>query len=178
MPQTPYIGQIMPAGFGVSTKGWALCNGALLAINTNQALFALLGTTYGGDGVRTFALPDLRGRAVLGSNFGTVAWGQVSGTETVAVTTAQLPSHNHTLQATTQAGGGRGAASPANNVFAQNTSNTPVEWIFATPGSADIGLAPGTNVMNSGGNAPHNNMQPYLTLNFCIALQGVFPPRT
>lgn len=178
MPQTPYIGQIMPVGFGGTIpRGWTLCNGAILAIQTNQALFSLLGTTYGGDGVRTFALPDLRGRAVMGTNFGTVPWGQVSGAEAVQVTTAQLPSHNHNIQATTTAGGGRGSSSPTNNIFAQNTFGSPVEWIFGMAGSMEIGLSTGTNVMNAGGNAPHNNMQPSLVINYMIALQGVYPSR-
>ncbi|NVO13399.1 MAG: phage tail protein [Rhodoplanes sp.] len=174
MPLEPFIGQIMPAGFGLVPRGWALCDGSLLAIQTNQALFALLGTTYGGDGIRTFALPDLRGRAVLGSDLASVPWGQVSGTETASVSVAQLPSHNHTIQASTTAGTGRGA-SPAGNLFAKNTAS-PVA-IFAPPASGDVALASGTNVGPAGGSTPHNNMQPYLAVNYLIALNGVFPPR-
>ncbi len=175
MPQTPYIGQIMPAGFGVIPKGWALCNGALLAINTNQALFALLGVTYGGDGIRTFALPDLRGRAVLGSNLGSVPWGQVAGTETVTVSTAQLPAHNHVVQATEKPGTTRGI-SPATNIFAQNTAPAG-DYIFDLAGSGEIGLSVGTNVTNAGGGGAHNNMQPSLVINYMMATQGIFPPR-
>lgn len=176
MPLNPYLGQIMPAGFGIIPKGWAPCNGALLAISTNQALFSLLGTAYGGDGIRTFALPDLRGRAVLGSNFATVPWGQVSGTETATVSIAQLPSHNHIVQATNQPGPGRGA-SPTNNIFAQNTLGTPPEYIFELAGSMEISLSIGTNITNTGGGLPHNNMQPSLVVNYMIATSGIYPPR-
>ena len=177
MPQAPYLGQIMPAGFGIIPKGWASCNGMLLAIQTNTALFALLGTTYGGDGRTTFGLPDLRGRAVLGSNFGSVPWGQVAGTETVTVSTSQLPSHSHVIQAATTTGsGGRGGVNPTGTIFGANTS--PVENIFEMAGSMEINLSTGTNVINTGGNQPHNNMQPSLVINYMIATQGIYPPRS
>lgn len=176
MPLNPYLGQIMPAGFGIIPKGWAPCNGALYAISTNQALFSLLGTAFGGDGIRTFALPDLRGRAVLGSNLTSVPWGQVSGSETATVSTGQLPSHNHTIQATDKAGGGRGGSSPTNAMFAQNTA-TPLECIFGLPGSMEISLSTGTNVTNTVGGQPHNNMQPSLVISYMIATSGIFPSR-
>jgi microcystin-dependent protein len=175
MPLNPYLGQIMPAGFGIIPKGWAPCNGALFAISTNQALFSLLGTAYGGDGIRTFALPDLRGRAVLGSNLTSVPWGQVSGTETATVSTAQLPNHNHVVQATTKAGDAR-AALPTNNLFAQNTAPAG-EYIFELAGSMEISLSIGTNIINTGGGLPHNNMQPSLVVNYMIATSGIYPPR-
>ena len=175
MPLTPFIGQIMPAAFGIIPKGWAPCNGALYPISTNQALFSLLGTAYGGDGIRTFALPDLRGRAVLGSNLTSVPWGQVSGSETVTVSTSQLPSHNHIVQATTKAGDAR-VALPANNLFAQNT--TPAgEYIFDLTGSMEISLSIGTNITSTGGGLPHNNMQPSLVVSYMIATTGIFPSR-
>lgn len=174
MPLTPFVGQIMLAGFGLVPRGWALCDGSLLSIRQNQALFSLIGTTYGGDGVNTFALPDLRGRAVLGSNLGTVPWGQVDGSETASVSVGQLPSHSHSLQASTTAGTGRGAL-PTGNLFAKNTAS-PIA-IFAPPGSGDVPLASGTNVLPDGGGVPHNNMQPYLVINYLIALNGVFPSR-
>lgn len=178
MPLTPFVGQIMPAGFGIIPKGWAPCNGSLLPINTNQALFSLLGTTYGGDGIRTFALPDLRGRAVLGSNFASVPWGQISGTETVTVSTSQLPSHTHVIQASTVLGAGGKPAPPTNQIFGQNLPNPPTtEYIFAAAGSMEINLSIGTNVINTGGGRPHNNMQPSLVISYMIALTGIFPSR-
>lgn len=179
MPATPYIGQIMPAAFGVIPRGWTLCNGAILAISTNQALFSLLGTTYGGDGIRTFALPDLRGRAVLGSDLASVPAGQVSGSETATVSTSQLPSHNHVIQAATTTGsGGRGGISPAHNIFGQNTAGPPVQYILDVAGSGEISLAPGTNITNTGGGQPHNNVQPSLVVNYMIATAGIFPSRS
>jgi microcystin-dependent protein len=173
MPLEPFVGQIMPAGFGITPRGWAPCDGRLLAIQQNQALFSLLGTTYGGDGRSTFALPDLRGRAILGSNLGTVAWGQVGGTETVTLSVQQLPAHNHTIGAISKSGTGR-AVSPAGRVFAGTDA---AEKIFAPTGSKEVPLATGTNIGNDGGNLPHNNMQPYLVINYMIALNGIFPSR-
>lgn len=176
MPVTPFLGQIMPAAFGIVPKGWAMCNGSLLAIQTNSALFSLLGTTFGGNGVTTFALPDLRGRAVLGSDIrGQAPWGQIAGTETVQLTTNQIPSHTHTLQASTTVGQGRGS-NPAGNLFGVAGGTQP-PMIFAAPDAKDIALSSSTNVQNVGGNLPHNNMQPYLVINYLIALTGVFPPR-
>lgn len=176
MPAIPFVGQIMPVAFRTIPKGWALCNGAILPIATNQALFNLIGITYGGDGRSTFALPDLRGRAVLGCNFASVPWGQVAGSETVTVSTGQLPGHNHSIQATTQAGTGRNAP-PTNNLFATTTA-TPIENIFAMAGSREIALSTGTNVTNSGGGTAHNNMQPSLVVGYMIALTGIYPSRS
>ena len=175
MPVDPYIGQIMPAGFGYNPKNWAPCSGQTLSIQQNQALFSLLGTTYGGDGITTFRLPDLRGRAILGSDFGTVAWGQVGGSETVPLSVDQLPGHNHPMQAATTEGGGRGGG-PTNNLFGTNTAAS--EMIFADAGSNEVPLATGTNVGPQGGGQAHNNMQPFLVVNYLIALNGVYPSRS
>lgn len=176
MPYQPFVGQIMPAGFGSIPSGWAPCDGRLLAINTNAALFSLLSNYYGGDGRTTFALPDLRGRAVQGALPGaTPSLGQVSGSETVTLTVQQLPAHTHTLQAATMTGGGRGGSSPAGNLYGTNT--TPAGSIFAPAGNAEIALSSGTNITNDGGNQPHNNMQPFLTINYMIALTGIYPSR-
>jgi microcystin-dependent protein len=173
MPLVPFVGQIMPAGFGIIPKGWARCDGSLLSIQQNQALFSLIGTTYGGDGLRIFALPDLRGRAVLGSNLASVPWGVIEGTESVTLSVQNLPAHNHTVGATSKSGSGRSVV-PTNRIFAAATGN---EMIFAPARSNEVPLASGTNIGNTGGNAPHNNMQPYLVVNYLIALSGVFPPR-
>ncbi|MDO9426065.1 MAG: tail fiber protein [Methylobacterium sp.] len=173
MPTEPFIGQIMPAGFGITPKGWLPCNGQILPIQQNSALFSLLGVTYGGDGVRTFALPDLRGRAILGSNIGSVAWGQIGGTENVILLPQHLPAHNHSIEATTKIGTGR-SASPTNNIFA--ATNT-TEMIFAPAGNNEVPLAPSTNVGSAGNGGQHNNMQPYLAINYLIAISGIFPSR-
>lgn len=177
--EDPILGQIMPFAGTTVPKGWAICDGTLLAIQTHQALFSLLGTYYGGNGVTTFGLPDLRGRAILGSS-GTAGQhpaGALSGTTSVALTTSQLPQHNHVLQATTTAGAGRGAQ-PTNNLFAGNTlpTNDPKK-IFTTVGSNEMPLAAGTNLANEGSGQAHNNMQPYLVINYLIAVSGIYPSR-
>jgi len=165
----PFAGTVVP-------KGWAVCNGALLGIVQNQALFALLGTTYGGNGTTTFALPDLRGRAILGSSGtgGNNPAGTLSGTTTVPLQTAQLPSHNHFIQAATKQGAGRGS-SPANNLFGVSTDPAKM---FLLAGSMETNLATATNVTFDGNGQPHNNMQPYLVISYLIATQGVFPSRS
>jgi len=179
MPLTPVIGQIMPfAGTNVP-RGWAPCSGQLLSIQTNTALFSLIGTTYGGDGVRTFALPDLRSRAILGvdSSGQHFPLGLKNGTTSVTLNVAQIPSHTHMIQvATTE--GGRAIVSPTGNVFGTNTlpASAPTK-IFKAAGQNEAALATGTNVVNDGQNQPHNNVQPYLAISYLIALQGVFPSR-
>ncbi|MDB5656940.1 MAG: phenylacrylic acid decarboxylase [Tardiphaga sp.] len=175
MPAEPYLGQIMPVGFPFAPKGWAACNGQLLAINQNQALFTLLGTAFGGDGRATFALPDLRGRAALGCNFGSIPQGQIAGSEKVTMTVDQLPNHIHTLQGSTTPGTLRSVV-PTSHLFGVNTS--PVASIFAVAGSREIPLAVGANVAPSGGNQAHNNMQPYLVINYLIATSGAYPSRS
>jgi microcystin-dependent protein len=174
MPSDPYLGQIMPTAFNFAPRGWALCNGALLPIAQNQALYALLRTTYGGDGRTTFALPNLCGRAVLGSDFnGSYRLGQAAGAETVTLQVAQLPSHVHGIEATTTQGGTR-VVNPGNRLFGANTF--PAMSIFAAQ-SANVPLALGTNIALEGGSQPHNNMQPYLVINYVIAVSGVYPMR-
>jgi microcystin-dependent protein len=177
MPLDPVLGQIMPFAGSVIPRGWALCNGATLAIQNYQALFALIGTYYGGDGIRTFMLPDLRGRAILGSSGsgGQYAVGMVGGNTQVTLQTAQLPQHSHTMQASTTSGSGRFPIQPAGLVFGVNTEGT--KYIFGTAGSSEVALAPSTNIQNAGGNQAHNNMQPYLVISYLIALQGTFPSR-
>lgn len=165
----PFLGEIRILSFNFAPKGWALCNGQLLPINQNQALFSLLGTTYGGDGRVNFALPDLRGRAPLhfGSGF---TLGQRGGEQAHTVTLSELPQHNHFVQ-----GSSATAQSPPNpplgpggNVFA--VSSAQLYAPFNTP----VALNPAT-VSNVGGSQAHVNMQPFLVLTFAIALQGIFP---
>jgi len=181
MPLQPVLGQIMPFAGAVIPRGWALCNGALLAIQQNSALFSLLGTYYGGNGVTTFALPDLRGRAILGSSgAGQYPVGMTGGSYMASLNVQQLPAHNHLFQVSAAVGGGgRGSVPPTGNVFATNSlpATNPTK-IFAAAGSGDTPLATATNLVNEGGNQQHNNMQPYLTISYLIATQGIFPSRS
>jgi microcystin-dependent protein len=151
--------------FNFAPKGWALCNGQLLPINQNQALFSLLGTTYGGDGRVNFALPDLRSRVPLHyGNFFTQ--GQTGGEEAHTVTQQEMPQHIHFAQASNSDGDG---PAPGNTAV---LAASPTK--FWNSVSAATTLAPGT-IGNTGGSQPHLNMQPFLTASFCIALQGIFP---
>jgi microcystin-dependent protein len=179
-----FIGQVMLFGGNFAPKGFALCNGQLLPIAQNTALFSLLGTNYGGDGKSTFALPDLQGRAVVGQGKGpglsAYTIGETTGTPNVTLTTLELPAHNHSFVALT--GGGTGAAS-TNNLLAQAVpSGTKQQGYSATfyspipPGNSSTALSP-LAVGMTGGNQPHENMQPYLTITMVIAMQGVFPSR-
>jgi microcystin-dependent protein len=179
MPLDAVLGQIMPFAGPTVPQGWAVCNGALLSISQNSALFSLLGTYYGGDGRSNFALPDLRGAAILGSSglSGSYPVGTTSGTPTVTLSVAQIPPHNHLIQASTTNGAGRGA-NPAGHLFGVNTepTNDPKK-IFLLAGSMETNLASSTNIVNDGGGLPHNNMQPFLTINYLIALTGTYPSR-
>lgn len=177
MPYQPVLGQIMPFAGIVVPRGWALCNGALLPIQSWQALFSLIGTYYGGDGIRTFALPDLRGRAIIGSTGtgGQYPVGTMSGEVSVTLNTLQLPPHNHLIQVTATQGSGRSAPATG-NIFATNTAGT-AKMIFVTAGTGETPLATSTNLVNEGGGDAHNNMQPYLTISYLIALQGSYPSR-
>ena len=164
----PFLAEIRIFSFNFPPRGWALANGQLLPINQNQALFSLMGTYYGGNGQTNFQLPNLQGRVAVhqDSNF---QIGQVGGEATVTLQTNQMPAHRHTAQ--------------ANNSETGTLQKSPVLGSWA-PGSADqIYSATGGSSMSPaaiatvGGNQPHDNMMPYLTLNFCIALQGIFPSR-
>jgi microcystin-dependent protein len=162
----PFLSEIKLVSFNFPPKGWALCNGQLLPINQNQALFALLGTTYGGNGQTTFALPNLRGRVPIHMGNGHPL-GEVAGSTSVTVNIQQLPTHSHGVTASASDGD-----TPASN----NTllAGTPAK-IYGPVASLTT-LTP-ASVSSVGGSQPHNNMMPYLALNFIIALQGIFPSR-
>lgn len=166
----PYIGEIRMMGFGFAPvpDGWALCDGSVLQISTNQALFALLGSKYGGNGTTTFALPDLRGRVPVHMG------GQLSyqiatkgGVESVTIDSNTMPMHTHTMGAQTAAGD---VAGPLNHILAGAPNN-----IYGAAASM-IAINP-ASVVATGGGLPHSNMQPFAVTNFCIAVKGIFPPR-
>lgn len=164
----PFLSEIKLVSFNFPPKGWALCNGQLLPINQNQALFALLGTTYGGNGQTTFALPNLRGRVPIHSGNGHTL-GEAAGSTSVTVTVQQLPTHVHVAQGVSNFAD---QPSPVGNFLATVDTST-FENVYANPASLAAMNAQGISAV--GGSQPHNNMMPYLVLNFIIALQGIFP---
>jgi microcystin-dependent protein len=176
----PFLGQITLFPFNFAPKGWAFCQGQLLPISQNTALFSLLGTYYGGNGTTTFGLPDLRGRVPVGQGQGpglsNYAIGSMQGVETVTLLAPQSPPHSHpfpafAVPATTNA--------PSGALPAQGHSTgrgAPAVNTYAPPQTA-VPLASG-QVGPAGNGQPHNNLQPYLTLNWCIAMQGIYPPRS
>jgi microcystin-dependent protein len=179
----PYVGQIMMFGGNFAPAGWMFCQGQLLPISENETLFNLIGTTYGGDGQETFALPDLQGRAPLhmgqGPGLSTYVIGERSGTESVTLTTNQIPSHSHLAMISTSPAT---SGSPANNILADEAIGLGQATCFSygpfastTPPSTL--LAPAT-IGPTGSNQPHENRQPLLVLNFIISLFGVFPSQT
>lgn len=171
MPAEPFVGEIMLVPYNFAPRGWAFCNGQILSIAQNTALFSLLGTTYGGNGQTTFALPDLRGRCALsagqGPGLSNYDLGQVSGTETVTLIATQLPVHSHNVAAVDDDAtvGIPTGALPA-NIAAKGYSK----------GAPNTSMNPAM-ISGGGGNQPHDNRQPYLVLNYCIALEGIFPSR-
>lgn len=171
----PFVAEIRIFPFNFAPRGWAFCNGQLLPLSQNTALFSLLGTTYGGNGQSNFALPDLQGRAPMhpgqGPGLSLHDLGETGGSETVTLLESEIPSHSHTQMANTSTAS---KSLPTNNSFARGSSMIPY---LAPAGAATVNMA-GQTIAPTGGSLPHNNMQPYLTLNFNIALQGVFPPRT
>jgi microcystin-dependent protein len=171
----PFVAEVRIFGFNFAPKGWAFCNGQILPISQNTALFSLLGTNYGGDGKSTFALPNLNnGSGVLSSGQGPGLSdrfiGEQGGAEAVTLLSSELPSHGHTLQAT--------------NTPADVSSPTPTTALARTTGKMGYAAAAALTPLNTaaismapGQSVPHNNMMPYLVLNYCIAMQGIFPPR-
>lgn len=165
----PFLAEIKLMSFNFPPKGWAFCNGQLLPINQNQALFSLLGTTYGGDGRVNFGLPNLQGRVPMHNGSGHTL-GERGGEQAHTLSIAELPSHAHTAQASAKSDN-TNVSLPFNNFLASPLAQT------YTPLSAPGAMDPST-LANTGGSQPHLNMQPYLTLSFCIALQGIFPSQT
>jgi microcystin-dependent protein len=165
----PYIGECRLVGFNFQVNGWNFCNGAIVSIASNDALFNLLGTTYGGDGQQTFALPDLRGRVPVHQGAGFVI-GQTAGVETVTLTGNQMPIHTHTPRGSGVAG--------ATNLVQNNlpaSNSTTKQYVNTSAVSAAMNPA---MIGQAGGSQPHENMQPFLTMNWIISLFGVFPTQS
>ena len=170
----PFVAEIRIFPFNFPPKGWAFCNGQLLPLSQNTALFSLLGTVYGGDGKSTFALPDLEGSAAMhpgqGQGLSLRDLGEIGGAESVTLLISEIPFHTHSVMVSPEVGDVQGPT---------------VDVAYARSGGGSAYTASNANLVSmapqmlapAGGSLPHNNMQPYLTLNFCIALQGVFPPR-
>lgn len=169
----PFVAEIRIFPFNFAPKGWAWCDGQLLPLSQNTALFSLLGTTYGGDGRSNFALPDLQGRVPMhpgqGPGLSLHDLGETGGSETVTLLESEIPSHSHALSV---AGLNSQSTTPANTSLGRGN---PVKVYTSTGSMTPMGA---NTIATSGGNQPHNNMMPYLTMYFNIALQGVFPPRT
>jgi len=171
--QTPFLGEIDLVAFNFAPQGWAFCDGQLVAIQQNTALFSLLGTNFGGDGITTFALPDLRGRRAIGQGQGpglqNYDVGQAGGEETVTLTLNQIPVHSHSFAASGAPGGSKG---PGGNFWGSASQVN----LYSTPGHGPANMAPQA-IGATGVGGPHDNMPPYLVMNYIIALQGIFPSR-
>src|SRR6266550_877315 len=172
---SPFVAEIRMWACNFAPTGWAQCNGQLLPISQNTALFSLLGTFYGGDGKSTFALPNLEGSVPIhqgqGPGLSERFLGEASGSDFVTLVNTEMPSHNHAVNANAETGGLTG---PANNLWSPLAGRTPPNLYF--DGSSNTTMHP-LAIGVGGGSLPHNNMSPYLVVNFCIAMQGVFPPR-
>ena len=173
----PFVAEIRMFGFDFAPTGWAQCNGQLLPISQNTALFSLLGTTYGGDGKSTFALPDLQANAAMmpgqGQGLSLRDLGEIGGSESVTLLQSEIPFHTHTMMGFTQVPGDLfGPTAQSNAVLARSNNGA----VYNTNTAGAVQMAPQA-LAPSGGSLPHNNMQPYLALNFCIAMQGIFPAR-
>ena len=174
----PFVAEIRIFAGNFAPKGWAFCNGQLLPISQNTALFSLLGTTYGGDGKSTFALPDLQGRAPMfwgqGPGLSLRDLGETGGSQSVTLLQSEIPSHTHQVRGTTAAGT---STNPTDGIWAVAGSRRAPTSLYSPTAAAGTTMSPQA-LAPAGGSQPHNNMPPYLTMNFIIALQGVFPPRS
>jgi microcystin-dependent protein len=170
----PFLAEVRIVGFNFAPRGWAFCDGQILPINQNQSLYSLLGTTYGGDGRTTFALPDLRGRVPIhvgrSNGGGEHREGQKSGEETHTLTANEMPQHNHVFYASAS---NANAGDPSGRAPARS----PLPIYHNLDGSVPLTSMRAGTITNVGGSQAHENMQPYLAVNFCIALQGLFPSR-
>lgn len=170
----PFVAEIRIFPFNFAPKGWAFCDGQILPLSQNTALFSLLGTTYGGDGKSNFALPNMQGNAPMhpgqGPGLSLHDLGETGGSETVSLLESEIPSHSHPWRVDAADPGED--RTPAGEILARSVGGNLYGAVGSTVSLSDNAVAP------AGGDQPHNNMQPYLTLNFCIALQGVYPPRT
>jgi microcystin-dependent protein len=172
----PFVAEIRIFPFNFAPKGWAFCNGQLLPISQNTALFSLLGTTYGGNGKSNFALPDLQDRAPMhpgqGKGLSLHDLGETGGSDTVTLLVSEIPSHTHALMATNEDGTQGTLVAGITNASSVNGQH------FQSNVNANLAMMSPNSLAPAGGDQPHNNLMPYLTCNFCIALQGVFPPRS
>ncbi len=173
----PFVAEIRIFPFNFAPKGWAFCDGQILPISQNTALFSLLGTVYGGDGKSTFALPDLQGSVPMhpgqGPGLSLFDLGQIGGAETITLLVSEMPVHAHAVGRALNAEGN--SITPVNSVWAQAPAGRGAAALYKE--GAPTGQVNVNSLNITGGGLPHNNMQPYLTLNYCIALQGVFPQR-
>lgn len=168
----PFIGELRVVGFNFAPVGWMNCEGQLLSIAENTALFALIGTTFGGDGQTTFALPDYRGRTMVGTGNQTVL-GQSAGVESVTLSTAQMPAHNHVFNADNDGGGVTG--DPTQGVYAGLANASRTDACYGTTVNAQ---AAGDMLTNAGGSQPHENRMPFLAIRVIIATEGIFPSQS
>ncbi|WP_263349828.1 phage tail protein [Acidicapsa acidisoli] len=175
----PFVAEIRIFPFNFAPRGWAFCNGQLLSLSQNTALFSLLGTTYGGDGRSNFALPNLQGSAPMhpgqGPGLSLHDLGESGGSNSVTILSSEMPAHSHSINCVDGARVGGQTGQPGNAILVK-TGGTPANAY--TSGVSQNQTMATNMVAIVGGSQPHNNMMPYLTLNFCIALQGVFPPRS
>jgi microcystin-dependent protein len=179
----PYIGEIRPFGFNFAPRGWALCAGQILSIASNTALFSLLGTTYGGNGTTTFALPDLRGRIPLGMGQGSgltdYVEGEATGTETVTLLSTEMAAHTHTPYTRVQAGTANMHNAPVAGDYLSrfNVSANAIGFTWNNPPLENPTTLDPRFLALTGSSQPHNNIQPVLAINYCIAINGIFPSR-
>ncbi len=173
-----FLAEIRIFPFNFAAKGWAFCDGQLMPISQNTALFSLLGTTYGGDGKSNFALPNLQGSAPMhiggaqpGPGLSLHVLGETGGEQAVTLLDSEMPAHSHTVRA----GSGGGQSDPTNNVWASGLKTGP--HLYSPTSANNVSMSPSA-MSATGSSVPHNNMPPYLCLNFCIALQGIFPARS